>query len=32
MAPPKANIEDEKIWTQENRVVTPDEIEALRAH
>ncbi|KAF7368652.1 Tautomerase-3 domain-containing protein [Mycena venus] len=30
IAPPLENTEEEKIWKQENRVVTPEEMEALK--
>ncbi|KAJ6480311.1 putative oxalocrotonate tautomerase [Mycena sanguinolenta] len=31
MAPPLPNTEEERIWKQENRAVTPEEIEVLKA-
>ncbi|KAF7337363.1 Tautomerase-3 domain-containing protein [Mycena sanguinolenta] len=30
MAPPQENSEEEKIWKQENRAVTPEEIQVLK--
>ncbi|KAF7378100.1 Tautomerase-3 domain-containing protein [Mycena sanguinolenta] len=31
MAPPLPNTEEERIWKQENRAVSPEEIEVLKA-
>jgi hypothetical protein len=32
MAPPEPKTEEETIWKRENRAVTPEEIEVLRAN